>query len=137
MTTPDKTISARVTETGQSLYSVAIASNGHGIVADEPVDFGGGNLGQAPYDLLLSSLGACTAMTVRWYARQQTWPLDHVSVDLTHEKIGHQDVFTKRVTLTGDQLTEAQRAKLLDVADKCPVHRTLTSANTQVTTSAG
>jgi len=129
-------IHARVTETGQSLYSVAIDSHGHGLVADEGIDFGGGNLGQAPYDLLLSALGACTAMTVRWYAKQQDWPLDHVSVVLTHEKVVHQDVFTKTITLRGDLLTPEQRAKLLDVADKCPVQRTLTLNNTQITTIA-
>lgn len=133
----EKTISANVTETGQSIYAAAIGIGGHGILADEPVDFGGGGLGPAPYDLLLSALGACTAMTVRWYAQKQGWPLTHVSVDLTHHKEGRADVFTKVVHLKGDDLTPEQHATLISVAEKCPVHRTLTSSETRIATSAG
>jgi len=130
----DTTIRANVTETGQSVYAAAIDTNGHGLLADEPVDFGGGGLGPAPYDLLLSALGACTAMTVRWYAQKQGWPLTHVSVDLTHHKEGRADIFTKTVHLKGEDLSETQRATLISVAEKCPVHRTLTSSETRIST---
>jgi putative redox protein len=125
------TTSAHVTETGESPYAVTIEVSGHSLTGDEPVDFGGGNLGPAPYDLLTAALGECTAMTVRWYALQQKWPLEHVEVSLTHRKGGEgatsprQDVFTKTIRLTGEALTPEQRAKLIEVAAKCPVQRTL------------
>lgn len=122
---------AHVTETGASAYAVSIDVSGHGLTGDEPVDFGGGNLGPAPYDLLTAALGECTAMTVRWYALQQKWPLEHVEVTLTHQKGGEgaasprQDVFSKTIRLKGDALTPEQRAKLIEIAAKCPVQRTL------------
>lgn len=125
------TTSAHVTETGASPYAVAIEVSGHALTGDEPVDFGGGNLGPAPYDLLTAALGECTAITVRWYAIQQKWPLEHVEVTLTHRKGGdgatsaRQDVFSKTITLKGDALTTEQRAKLIEIAAKCPVQRTL------------
>lgn len=123
-------ISARVEETHISEFSVAIEVNGHRLSGDEPVAKGGLNLAPSPYDYLTTALGECTAMTVRWYAKQKGWPLNHVAVELTHEKVaGHEsgkaDIFRKSVTLTGDQLTEEQRQKLLDIAAKCPVHKTL------------
>jgi putative redox protein len=129
--TEAKTIHARVAETGQSAYAVDILVSGHPIRGDEPVEAGGGNLGPAPYDLLLAALGECTAMTVRWYALRQKWPLDNVEVTLTYHKgesegrPGKTDIFTKTVTLRGDTLSEEQRRKLIDVAGKCPVQRTL------------
>jgi len=122
---------AHVTETGTTAYSVDIDVSGHHIIGDEPVDFGGGNLGPNPYDLLTAALGECTAMTIRWYAIQHKWPLDHVEVTLTHQKGGEgassprQDVFTKTITLKGEKLTPEQHAKLIEVAAKCPVQRTL------------
>jgi len=121
----DKTIRAHVMETGESAYAVAIDVSGHSLKGDEPVEAGGGNLGPAPYDTLLAALGECTAMTLRWYAIQQKWPLEKAEVHLTHHKEGKQDIFTKAVTLHGNQLTQEQRAKLLEIAAKCPVQRTL------------
>lgn len=144
-----KTITASVTENRQSAYAVDIDVSGHALLGDEPVSFGGGDLGPAPYDLLLASLGECTAMTVRWYALQQNWPLEKVAVTLSHRKEkrallsdedrarlctpgqtgdrlpGVVDMFEKTVTITGPDLTEDQRQKLYDVAAKCPVQRTL------------
>lgn len=121
----DKIIHAHITETGESAYAVDIDVSGHMLKGDEPVDSGGGNLGPAPYDLLTAALGECTAMTVRWYAIQQKWPLDKVEVKLSHHKEGKQDVFEKQVTLYGNELTHEQRKKLLEIAAKCPVQRTL------------
>ncbi len=107
----------------------------HHLVADEPESFGGTDRGATPYGLVSAGLGACTSMTIRMYARRKGWPLTHVSVDVTHAKEhardaspdgsgGRIDVFRRRIRLEGD-LDEAQRAKLLEIADKCPVHRTL------------
>ena len=121
----DKTIHAEVTETGESAYAVDIKVSGHTIKGDEPVEMGSLNLGPAPFDLLLAALGECTAMTIRWYAIQQKWPLDKVEVALTHHKENKADVFTTRITIHGDALSEDQRKKLVEVAAKCPVQRTL------------
>ena len=124
----DKTIHAHVAETGESAYAVAIEVSGHRWTGDEPVASGGGNLGPSPYDTLLAALGECTAMTVRWYALQEKWPLDNVEVRLTYHKEGRQDIFTKAIILHGDSLSDEQRKKLMDVAGKCPVQRTLEGA---------
>lgn len=127
----DAPTTATIVENGQSAFAVTIDVSGHSLKGDEPVASGGENLGPAPYDLLLAALGECTAMTVRWYARQQNWPLEKVEVVLTHEKQtaegkpGKTDVFSKQITLHGEQLTEQQRLKLVEIAAKCPVQRTL------------
>jgi putative redox protein len=123
----EEMITAHVEETGKSAYAVSITVSGHTIKGDEPVSFGGGNLGPAPYDLLLAALGECTGMTVRWYAKQQNWPLEKVEVKLSHQKINKVDTFEKQVIVHGDQLTPEQRKKLVDIAAKCPVQRTLQS----------
>jgi len=105
----------------------------HHVQADEPEAYGGSGLGMSPYGFLSSGLGACTAMTIRMYARRRRIALDHVCVDVSHDKVHAQDaeaggtkldIFTRRIRLTG-QLSEAERDKLLEIADKCPVHRTL------------
>jgi putative redox protein len=123
--------SAHITETGDSAYAVAIEVSGHILRGDEPISFGGDNSGPAPYDYLLAALGECTAITVRWYAKQQNWPLEKVEVKLTHRKDAiageskKTDVFEKQIILHGDALTEVQRKKLFEVAAKCPIQRTL------------
>ena len=106
----------------------------HHTVADEPLAYGGTNRGMSPYGFLSAGLGACTSMTVRMYARRKGWPLDHVSVDVSHDKVHAQDAetskevridsFKRELRLEGD-LTAEQRQRLLEIADKCPVHRTL------------
>ena len=116
---------ANVTETHASMFAVAIEVSGHEILGDEPLSSGGANLGPAPFDLLLAALGECTVMTVRWYAQQQNWPLDKVEAKLTHQKLDKRDYFTKQITLHGSGLTEEQKAKLIEVAAKCPVQRAL------------
>ncbi len=135
----EERITAHIAETGESAYAVSIAVSGHVLKGDEPASFGGGNTGPAPYDLLLAALGECTAMTVRWYARQKSWPLGKVEVRISHRKeeaaalpegagkTGKLDVFEKQVIVHGDALTPEQHAKLVDVAAKCPVQRTLES----------
>jgi uncharacterized OsmC-like protein len=110
----------------------------HRLAADEPTTAGGTATGPNPYDLLLAALGACTSMTVAMYARRKQWPLDAVTVRLRHSRIhaadcetcetreGRLDRIERDVELAGS-LDEAQRARLLEIANKCPVHRTLTS----------
>jgi len=125
-------INAEVVETGISPFSVSMVVNDHRLSGDEPEARGGHNLAPSPFDYLLAALGECTAMTVRWYARQKGWPLEAVQVSLTYDKVaghasGRSDIYHKRVTITGDALSEDQRQKLIEVAGKCPVHRTLTS----------
>lgn len=118
-------IQAHIIETGESAYAVDISVSGHALKGDEPVASGGGGLGPSPYDMLLAALGECTAMTVRWYALREKWPLEKVEVSLTHQKEGKTDIFEKRVILHGDALTPEQKNKLIEVAGKCPVQRTL------------
>jgi putative redox protein len=123
---------AHIAETGASPYAVSIEVSGHRFTGDEPESSGGAGLGPAPYDTLLAALGECTAMTVRWYALRQGWKLEKVEVRLTHQKqalaagsAAKTDVFTKELTLHGPELTEEQRRKLIEIAGKCPVQRTL------------
>jgi putative redox protein len=118
-------------------YAQEITAGSHRIFSDEPKDAGGQNAGPSPYELLAAALGACTSMTLGMYARQKHWPLASVIVRLRHSKIYAKDCadcetkeamldrIDRDIELTGD-LTEEQRAKLLEIADKCPVHRTLT-----------
>ena len=114
----------------------------HHVLADEPEAYGGTNRGLSPYGFVSGGLGACTSMTIRMYARRKGWPLDHVRVDVTHDKVHAQDAgtrsdtridrFTRRITLEG-ALDAEQRARLLDIADKCPVHKTLSHSARIVT----
>jgi putative redox protein len=128
----------RVSEAGSGRYTQTIRVGRHTLVADEPAAAGGNDAGPSPYDLLLAGLGACTSMTLRMYAAQKQWPLDRVTVDLKHEKIHAADCETcetregkvdsiERVVKVEGELDESQRRRLLEIANKCPVHRTLHS----------
>lgn len=119
-------------------FKQEITAGKHRLVADEPVSSGGGDAGPNPYDYLLISLGVCTSMTVGLYARRKGFPLENVTVSLRHSRIyatdceecetrdGMLDRIDVEIELTGP-LTAEQHAKLMEVAAKCPVHRTLTS----------
>jgi uncharacterized OsmC-like protein len=119
-------------------FAQEIQAGRHRIVADEPASVGGTDTGPSPYDLLLAALGACTSMTVGMYARRKAWPLEEVTVHLRHSKIHATDCaecetqegmlgrIERDIHFTGP-LTDEQRSKLLEIANKCPVHRTLTS----------
>ena len=110
----------------------------HHALADEPEAYGGSNRGMSPYGFLAAGLGACTSMTIRLYARRKGWPLGHVRVDVTHDKVHAQDAehcakdkidrFIREITLEGD-LDADQRARLAQIADRCPVHQTLTCSS--------
>lgn len=119
-------------------FAQEITVGKHRLSSDEPISDGGTDTGPNPYDLLLAALGSCTSMTVAMYARRKQWPLQAVTVRLRHSKIhaadcescetreGLLDHIDRDVELVGP-LSEEQRERLLDIANKCPVHRTLTS----------
>lgn len=130
----DDAVSARI---GQRPYCTQLRTGEHTWESDEPRSLGGGDLGPTPYDLLLSALGSCTAITLRMYANRKNWSLKEASVKLRHEKFhasdcetcrtqtGKVDRIIREVTLEGE-LTEEQRTRLQEIADRCPVHQTLT-----------
>ena len=127
-----------VQETRKSKFNQIISVGPHRLVADEPVAAGGEDAGPGPYDFLLAGLGACTSMTMRLYADRKSLPLDRVTVTLKHSKIyakdcaecdtreGMLDQIERDIAMDG-ALDAEQRKKLMEIADKCPVHRTLTS----------
>ena len=137
----------RVAEAGADGLTQHILAGRHRLVADEPASVGGGDQGPTPYQLLAAALGACTAMTIRMVARRRKLALRHVAVDVSHEKRHAQDcadcendgaridVFRRAIRLEGD-LSAAERAGLMQIADRCPVHRTLEAAS-RVETEAG
>jgi uncharacterized OsmC-like protein len=119
-------------------FAQEIVAGPHRLAADEPVSVGGTDTGPSPYDFLLAALGACTSITVGMYARRKGWSLEEVTVNLRHSKIhatdcaecetreGMLDRIERDIHFAGS-LTSEQRSKLLEIANKCPVHRTLTS----------
>lgn len=125
-----------VEESGEGPFAQRVTAGRHILVADEPESVGGGDSGPGPYDYLLAALGACTSMTIRMYADRKEWPLEHVAVRLRHKKIhaedcaecetrdGRVDWIDRNITLSGP-LDQAQKDRLLEIADKCPVHKTL------------
>ena len=127
-----------VSETRQGKFQQLVTVGRHAIVADEPASVGGMDTGLNPYQLVLAGLGACTSMTIRLYADRKGLPLEHVAVELRHSRVHAQDCvdcetregqidrIDRVLSFTGS-LNEEQRAKLMEIADKCPVHRTLTS----------
>lgn len=128
----------KVVESGEGKFTEHLLDGRHRLLADEPVAAGGRDHGPGPYELLLMALGACTTMTLRLYADRKRWPLERVSVRLRHAKIHAEDCAdceTKQgmldrieceIQLEGP-LDPAQRQRLMEIADMCPVHRTLTS----------
>jgi uncharacterized OsmC-like protein len=119
-------------------FAQEIEAGRHRIASDEPATAGGTDSGPSPYELLLAALGSCTSMTVAMYARRKGWPLERVVVRLQHARIhaedcaecetkeGMLDRIEREVSLTGP-LSAEQRERLLEIANRCPVHRTLTS----------
>jgi len=119
-------------------YTTEISTNSHSLFADEPTSIGGNNLGPTPYDLLLASLGSCTSITLRMYINRKGWDVKEINVHLNHDKIhaedceecesetGRIDQITRKLQFVGD-LDDTQQARLLEIADKCPVHKTLHS----------
>jgi uncharacterized OsmC-like protein len=124
-----------VVTTGEGLRT-EMEAGGHKLVADEPTSLGGTDAGPTPYDYLLAALGSCTSITIRMYADRKGWPLESVTVRLSQERIhatdceeceteeGRIDRIEREIELAGP-LEEEQRRRLLEIADMCPVHRTL------------
>lgn len=135
------TTDVTVTETGAGTYTQQITAGRHQLIADEPLPVGD-DAGPNPYDLVLAGLGACTSMTVRMYANRKGWPLERVRVMLRHSRIhakdcadcettkgmiDHIDHIDREIELIGE-LDDTQRQRLMDIAERCPVHQTLTSS---------
>jgi putative redox protein len=124
---------ATVVESGNGPYGQYVTAGRHVFGADEPESLGGRDTGPDPYELLLAALGACTSMTLRLYAERHKWPLTRVEVHLKHLRQGTPsgevpDQFERVIKLSGD-LTDEQRRRLLEIAERCPVSRTLTRAS--------
>jgi uncharacterized OsmC-like protein/alpha/beta superfamily hydrolase len=125
-----------VVRTGRTGYRTEVIANGHRFIADEPIAVGGAGTGPNPYDYLVTALGACTSMTLRMYADRKNWPVEEIVVRLKHEKVhaadcrecetreGKIDVIEREIELQGPLDAEQQR-RLVEIADRCPVHRTL------------
>jgi putative redox protein len=127
-----------VTDAADGPYAKDIVIGSHRLRADEPKSAGGADTGPTPHELLLAALGGCTAITLRMYAERKKWPLQRLTVRVRHERINAEDCKTcetkegkidriERLIAMEGPLDDAQRARLLEIADKCPVHRTLTS----------
>jgi uncharacterized OsmC-like protein len=135
-------------ETGAGRFALDVTAGPHRLPADEPKAVGGDDTGPTPYELLGAALAACTAMTLRLYAGRKGWPLGRISVAVRHEKVHAQDCADcetrdarvdrfERVIEVAGEIPEERRAKLLEIADKCPVHRTLEGPVQVVTRLAG
>ena len=120
-----------VAENGQGRYQQQVQAGEHILLADEPESMGGSDAGPAPFDFVMAGLGACTSMTLRMYAERKNLALTHVSVTLNHDKtevdgVKH-DRISRQITLEGE-LSFAERQRLLEIANKCPVHRALSQS---------
>lgn len=131
---PDESVARTLIDS----FATELAVATHSLVADEPADRGGTGLGPSPYDLLSAALASCTSMTLKMYATRRSLPLESVTVRVRHDKLHIEDCadcesessrvdeFRREISLEGD-LDDAQRQRLLEIAEKCPVHRTLQS----------
>ena len=130
-----KDVMARLEDDG---FTTEILAGQHMLIADEPESFGGNNFGPSPYQLLSSALGACTAMTIQMYARRKKWQIDEVKVHLTYDRDYEEDCancedqgakidhYYREIELVGE-LSEEQRQRCLEIANRCPVHKTLST----------
>src|SRR5437660_3688091 len=116
----DHTIATAAVTSEETPYGVRINTGGHALRGDEPVDHGGADSGPSPFELLLSGLGACTAITLRMYADRKQWPLEKIRVHLMLHREGEATWITRELAFDG-RLDDAQRARLADIAERTPV----------------
>lgn len=125
--------SLRAEERAGGLYTQEINIRDHKILVDEPLSYGSADLGPTPIELVRAGLASCTTITLRMYADRKKWPMEHVAVQVEYEKTGQgktaQHEFTRQIEIKGE-LDEAQKQRLLEIADKCPVHRLLNAQAT-------
>lgn len=134
----DENLITAITELDQSNYLTKVYAGGHFIYADEPESVGGTDQGMTPAALLLASLGSCTAITIRMYADRKDIPLESIRIHLTickEEDISASTRITRKIEFMGD-LTSAQQSRMLEIADKCPIHKMLSNP-IQIETSLG
>lgn len=119
---------ARVSERVGGIYTQDVTARDHKTYADEPASLGGADLGMAPFEFICAGLGACTNITLRMYVGRKEWAVEHISVDVAYKKSGigaeMKDVFVRKITIKSD-LDEAQIKRIMQIADKCPVHKML------------
>ncbi len=111
---------------GADHFRTEITVGGKIVIADEPEELDGTNQGPAPGEFLLISLASCTAITLRMYADRKNWPIEKIIVEVNFEKVDNKTIFKRELQLVGD-LTDEQKARLLQIANACPVHKTLTN----------
>lgn len=119
----DNTVTAKI---GREHYATELTTTFHHLIADEPQDVGGSNIGPRPTDFLRMSLAACTAITLRMYADRKQWPVEGIEVHVATEPDGKGTRFNREVTIRGD-LSQEQLDKLLEIANACPIHKILTN----------
>lgn len=130
----DRTLTVTVAETGTGLYAQRVVAGQHVLTADEPESKGGKDVGPSPYEYVLAGLGACTSISLRMYIERHNWDVKGIVIELAHQKVVAQDGkssvdhFSKVIHVKGD-LTDAQRLRLLEIAEKCPVNLTLRRAS--------
>jgi putative redox protein len=111
---------------GKDRFRTEIVAGGKMVIADEPEELGGTDLGPGPGEFLMVSLASCTAITLRMYADRKQWPVDKICVEVNFEKVDNKTIFKREISLEG-ALDEEQRKRLLQIANACPVHKTLMS----------
>ena len=111
---------------GKDHYRTELIASGKKVIADEPEDVGGTNSGPAPGEFLMISLASCTAITLRMYADRKQWSVDKIIVEVASEKVDNKTIFKREISFEG-ALDEEQRKRLLQIANSCPVHKTLTN----------
>lgn len=126
-----------VKERAGGQYTQDVMTSRHHLYADEPASMGSADLGPTPYEFLCAGLGACTSITLRMYIQRKKWDIANIAVEVSHKKVSSgnspsRDVFTRIITIEGD-VEPAQRDRLLEIAGKCPVHKTL-EANSEIIT---
>lgn len=122
-------VKERAKDQGGGIYTQDVVTSRHHLLADEPESYGSADLGPTPFEYLCAALGACTTITLRMYVERKGWEVEHLACEVTHQKVAigdlpPKDVFTRVLTIRGD-IDEAQRKRMLVIADKCPLHKTL------------